>query len=92
MGREVWAPMRALMDEVQMPLAVLSLAGADGPSLGRYLEEVALLTAQALWANRRVGRRALERLACDWGWSQEQKVMAAWVLAMNDCWKGCSRW
>lgn len=92
MRREVWPPLAALMDEVRMPLSVLLVRAEDGAALRRYLEEVALLTARALWANRRVGRWALERLAGDWGWSQEQMVMAAWVLALNDCWKGCSRW
>ncbi|MEE0509728.1 MAG: hypothetical protein UDG94_00695 [Peptococcaceae bacterium] len=85
------APLSFWLAQVEMPLAILAM-DAEAAHVARFAAQAARLTALALRGGRRVGRRGLARAAWRFGWSREERLMAAWVLALNGCWKGCRRW
>lgn len=81
--RRSGVPLSLWMAQVELPLAILAM-DAEAARVARF-------AALALRGGRRVGRRELARTAWRFGWSREERVMAAWVLALNGCWKGCRR-
>lgn len=89
--RRSGAPLSLWMAQVELPLAILAM-DAEAAHVVRFAAQAVRLTALALRGGRRVGRRELARAAWRFGWSREERVMAAWVLALNGCWKGCRRW
>ena len=88
--RRSGAPLSLWMAQVELPLAILAM-DAEAAHVARFAAQAVRLTALALRGGRRVGGWELARTAWRFGWSREERVMAAWVLALNGCWKGCRR-
>lgn len=80
--RRSGAPLSLWMAQVELPLAILAM-DAEAAHVARFAAQAVRLTALALRGGRRVGRRELARTAWRFGWSREERVMAAWVLALN---------
>lgn len=83
MARDVSATLR----KVKMPPDVLTIGSGDPDELSEYVAQVGHLAATCATTDRQISSTELAVIAYEYGWTREQKRMAAEALKMNDVWR-----
>lgn len=78
----------AALRKVKMPLDVLTVGSGDPDELSEYVAQVGHLAATCAVTDRQISSTELAVIAYEYGWTREQKRMAAKALRMNDVWRG----
>ena len=77
----------AALRKVKMPPDVLTIGSGDPDELSEYTAQVAYLAATCATTDRQISSTELAVIAYEYGWTREQKRMAAKALKMNDVWR-----
>lgn len=77
----------ATLRKVKMPPDVLTVGSGDPDELSEYVAQVGHLAATCAVTDRQISSTELAVIAYEYGWTREQKRMAAKALKMNDVWR-----
>lgn len=73
--------------KVKMPPDVLTIGSGDHDELSEFITQLGYLAATCATTDRQISSTELAVIAYEYGWTREQKRMAAKALKMNDVWR-----
>lgn len=73
--------------KVKMPPDVLTIGSGDPDELTEFVTQLSYLAASCATTDRQISSTELAVIAFEYGWTREQKNMAAEALKMNDVWR-----
>ena len=77
----------AALRKVKMPPDVLAIGSGDPDELSEFITQLGYLAATCATTDRQISSTELAVIAYEYGWTREQKRMAAKALKMNDVWR-----